>query len=205
MTGMLRRVRRMLLDAATVLSLVLFVATAALWVRSHRQGDRWARLQYVPRVGNYWQQVFSHWGVVVWAAEEPQRRIYEEGGPGLGWHHLAWEAAPGNPVIPKLLWRPTRLEQWGFAYHRERQIELEALGDWPIVPHDVFAAPYWFIVLLFGVAPALAAIRWSRGYKSRKRSRQGRCLACGYDLRATLGRCPECGATAPAAKVPEPR
>jgi hypothetical protein len=199
---MRRRLLRILLDAATVLSLVLCVAAAVLWVRSHQYADRWARLQFVPRTGNYWQQVISHRGVLVWAAEEPIRRTFEEGGPGLGWHHRAWEARAENPIIPHLLWRPTRLQQWGFAYHRGRQVEMEEQGNWPIVPHDVFAAPYWFIVLSLAVGPTLAAVRWSRAYKARSRSRRGLCQHCGYDCRATPQRCPECGTARVTAATP---
>jgi hypothetical protein len=51
--------------------------------------------------------------------------------------------------------------------------------------------PLWIVCLLFAWLPAL----WLRGHQKRKRaSAIGRCAECGYDLRATPTRCPECGA-----------
>jgi hypothetical protein len=50
--------------------------------------------------------------------------------------------------------------------------------------------PYWLPCFLLAIFPA-----W-QFYLSRKRiirSQTGRCLTCGYDLRATANRCPECG------------
>jgi hypothetical protein len=57
------------------------------------------------------------------------------------------------------------------------------------------SVPYWFVVFLFAILPSVRACAAGR---SRRFRRAGRCLACGYDLRATTDRCPECGA-APAA------
>jgi hypothetical protein len=49
----------------------------------------------------------------------------------------------------------------------------------------------WWLFLSFGVAPPIFTI-FRRMLRSRN-VRQGRCPSCGYDLRATPDRCPECG------------
>jgi hypothetical protein len=56
-------------------------------------------------------------------------------------------------------------------------------------------APWWFLML---ASAALPAARMTRVIAQRRTAaaklREGRCLRCGYDLRATPDRCPECGA-----------
>jgi hypothetical protein len=51
--------------------------------------------------------------------------------------------------------------------------------------------PHWFLV----VATAVPTLLWLRGTLRHWRwARQGRCRSCGYDLRSSPDRCPECGA-----------
>jgi hypothetical protein len=50
--------------------------------------------------------------------------------------------------------------------------------------------PFWPVILILSTPPALALARWRR---SLKRRAHHHCANCGYDLRATLDRCPECG------------
>ena len=55
------------------------------------------------------------------------------------------------------------------------------------------ALPYWALLLLSAAAPVARGVVWYRG---RRRRRVGLCPSCGYDLRATPDRCPECGTKA---------
>ena len=50
--------------------------------------------------------------------------------------------------------------------------------------------PLYLPVLLFGVWPAWLLLPFRR---RRKRKKLGLCVQCGYDLRASKDRCPECG------------
>jgi len=55
----------------------------------------------------------------------------------------------------------------------------------------VVGVPCWLLLLVF------SAPLWWRWHRRRRRGRlatAGRCRTCGYDLRATPDRCPECGA-----------
>lgn len=55
-------------------------------------------------------------------------------------------------------------------------------------------APWWFIPSCFCLPPAASLVR-TLAHKRRQRARRlaGRCVDCGYDLRATSAACPECG------------
>ena len=63
----------------------------------------------------------------------------------------------------------------------------------PYVYRERFlSVPYW---LLIGACGGLGWWIGAGPRQARRRRRRGQCLACGYDLRGTPGRCPECGAT----------
>jgi predicted RNA-binding Zn-ribbon protein involved in translation (DUF1610 family) len=53
-----------------------------------------------------------------------------------------------------------------------------------------FAVAYWLLLLPTLVLPAVVIVRHRR---RRLRERNNLCPKCGYDLRASPERCPECG------------
>jgi len=70
----------------------------------------------------------------------------------------------------------------------------ETHSDVPRIACHTLAFPYWFVVLI--AAPTgLALPLWHtwRQWVRYRRLKRGCCIDCGYDLRASSERCPECG------------
>jgi hypothetical protein len=178
--------KRRLLNLLTLLSLLLCVAAAGLWVQSFR-GAGSAR----------WREVAQNGGALV-------RRYAEARWDGSRLHlhcgHETWrdpgEAAvvASAPGARGLALRPSSYTR--FAADRPA---WEALGfgfggssvGGPAYAHRGWriTVPFWAIVFATCALPAA----WLRR-KWRRRGASGLCARCGYDLRATPGRCPECGA-----------
>ena len=53
--------------------------------------------------------------------------------------------------------------------------------------------PYWFPLHLFACGGLPLLIRLQAKLQRSRRLRANQCVACGYDLRGSSGRCPECG------------
>ena len=90
----------------------------------------------------------------------------------------------------------------GFAYLSETYPTGRRDDDWPgrtqapaVQRHRYLRVPLWFVALLSVVLPA-SRLRGLHRWRQRYRLARTLCPACGYDLRATPGRCPECGARA---------
>jgi hypothetical protein len=62
--------------------------------------------------------------------------------------------------------------------------------------------PTWFIAALAFLLPGRRALRW---IGLRRRKIRGRCVSCGYDLRASKDRCPECGTATNVGNTPDSR
>ena len=175
-------------------SLVWCVATAALWVRSY-----W----HVDLVGAHGRETADHWqrGGHVSSAHgslDVNWSVRDNGPDGsrsasAGWAYETW---PVRSVVPAA-WH-------GFGYEAVNFDTSPVASDGRAMPvrmtytHRV-TMPHWFVVLL-GMPPvALWVRRAARRRRAEHRVRENRCAHCGYDLCATPGRCPECGAVTPTA------
>ena len=85
--------------------------------------------------------------------------------------------------------RKSAATRLGFQFHRSRPSGRAdyAYDEW------WFVLPHWSLVVAAAVLPG--ARLWAR-FRAKKQShlaRSGRCAHCGYDLRASNDKCPECG------------
>jgi hypothetical protein len=167
----MRRVTRHLFTLSSAVSLLLCVATAVLFVHS---GFRYVYLS----VG----ATPAH---VHWELGSTRGRIYfaRVADPN-GFRNLPGWRLGGGPGAGPAAW------SWrlgGFdAYHRASPPQGPDFRQY-VVPH-------YFLALVALVLP----VRW---WTSRRASSPGLCPACGYDLRASPERCPECGTAAVEAKA----
>jgi len=100
---------------------------------------------------------------------------------------------------------PSDFLGFGFRRAKERIVSRYPNGSRLVIrsSRNELAVPLWAVVLASG-ASALWAWRRHRRHGRERRLKEGRCLQCGYDLRATRGRCPECGLEpGPVSKLPE--
>src|SRR5687768_3586047 len=56
--------------------------------------------------------------------------------------------------------------------------------------YEAWVIPLWGPTLVVSIPALVALTRWTRQIVRRRR---GQCVQCGYDIRATAVRCPECG------------
>jgi hypothetical protein len=165
------------------LSAILCCAACVLWVQSYQVGRLayWSRPRTELQVGAARGELW-----VYWAAEPPGA---VRGELGFRVEHFA---------------PPVAAREWGYGpraipYHFDVAGFAAGSGPYATMPArsaGVVIVPCWAVTLLALLPPLLWFHRWRQ---AKLRSGANLCRACGYDLRATPDRCPECGAV-PATK-----
>jgi hypothetical protein len=162
-----RRLPRILLNAATAASLVLCVASGVLWVRTRYILDDWRRTQGEARLF-----ISTPRGELAFVWLTPDQR--ESSNPVLWTHQRReWADLVDDRGGEKLAFRAPGLEFWTLRHSDAAE--------------GTVVLRLWLAMAVFALLPILYAARSRRGAAS------GHCPACGYDLRATPDRCPECG------------
>jgi hypothetical protein len=182
-------VLRRLPVALSVASLVLSVALLAMWVRSYWVGDTWL-WQRVTRderiIYSWYMELTSGAGGIGLSrdTEDYDARYATVHDIGADWSFARREARRPAYPQPAFFVGPNQpATAFAFRWNGNRAGTRREL-----------ILPYWILVLLFAIAPALSARRVWLHRRARRRRRANACPACGYDLRASPERCPECGA-----------
>jgi hypothetical protein len=82
-------------------------------------------------------------------------------------------------------------------------------AHWPVSspyprPTDIWLIPFWLLLPMAAALQVWWAVYFGRRWRRSRRLTRGLCVKCGYDLRATPGRCPECGNEASGATASPP-
>jgi hypothetical protein len=161
----------------------------------------------------------SHVHVLGWRTSggAVEWKVWAEAGNTMGFYPPAWENGvhvrmtrffsvprrpPTHEVNAQYTWAmslPSHsyFDIAGFEAKKHPAFDYERYG-WSCLGYSTsIAIPLWPFAILFSIIPLT---RYMKGRRAKRAVSVGRCAVCGYDLRATPDRCPECGtAVGPAA------
>jgi hypothetical protein len=198
--------RRGVLTFFSLLSLLLCVAVCGLWVRSYWVTDHFSREFAVGELthirtyssgekeyrvdgvfGKKRQLLASELGRFVFATTREFETIPV--GSTVG-----FQPEPTGKIQYEQF-RGRRAGPSGFlGFYGYRSPYRINANSWEL--REGMIIPHWAVAAFFGVPAALMLIRIVRDVRRTRRIASGRCASCGYDLRATPARCPECGKAA---------
>jgi hypothetical protein len=187
MRGVKRRLIKLIVNIASALSLLLCIASVVLWVRSQFREDTltWTALE----PPGFRQFLIN----ISWDRSVVDIELYVYVYPPVGHRTVvstgmwSFRSTAVTNNVPRRWWAEhdtqTRIQSSGNA-----DLAPKSEEDWSI------GAPFWVPSLTSAILPLL----WlGTSIGRRRRRRVGFCPKCGYDLRATPNRCPECGTIPP--------
>jgi hypothetical protein len=180
--------RKFLRRSLTIVSFLCLTALVVLWVRS-----RWANDVLAVRWGRHTE---ARWRFVDarLVSQPGEMRVYVEiqdtTDPSLVRFYRKFPVGPTVSFAsgPARDARQARAANWWnrIGLYHERYVSGAPL----VVFEHLIGFPHWLFLPFFAVMPVMAV---RRACTRRWRRRAGLCLNCGYDLRASGERCPECG------------
>ena len=183
---------------AAALSLFLCLATVALWVRSYWIIDNLVLMDSaVPRLtrgaNDFSDSPYTH--TMDWFTDTQLGSAYAvlefvrevDGNPRLsgpvpGGRHWEYQTDSTFDDI--------RPRSWSYWFQ-------QSWVRFPAYSRLTIEVPDWVAVLLTALMPFIWFQRFRRRNRLNRRGTAGVCRECGYDLRATPDRCPECGTLVP--------
>lgn len=168
---------------ATVI-LLLFVVTAVLFIRSLGEGDVISRYRFDASGAYVGVEGFIVTrGRVVFQRGRLDFAVMPPPAIPVGWRFSRW---PRNQPLA------FKLSRSGFQSITFRYGMSAGIGKRPIWDGTMHAEAFPLYPLL--VLLAIPLCLWVIAHRRQaRRELEGKCPNCGYDLRATSDRCPECG------------
>jgi hypothetical protein len=193
----MRGVTRWLFQLGAGISLMIFIAVGVLWWRGKYQWVDIVQRNSVVAAEDHLRVVNLH--TMSAHGEILASVTFETATPPRGEH---WKATPAAPA--KWQWvhgmRPRNVEfdplgRCGFSCRFDKERRETRHGN--AVDRKLNArVPCWFSCLASGVLPGWWITRRKARLRKRRRARN-LCEQCGYDVRASAERCPECGTQVP--------
>jgi hypothetical protein len=188
--------QRRLAQLAAAVLLVAAVAVAVVWGWSYVDQlavstSRWSYNAAAESEESREWRVIADSGRLIVTHSFTRRWVYSPAAAVKATRPRAWEfgrkSAAGARVGTGGWWQGL-----GFGWHSSRY--SHTAPSYASVGRGAML-PMWLPFLLLFAGPGASAFRsWRRRRRGEARRAAARCTACGYDLRATPERCPECGA-----------
>jgi hypothetical protein len=179
---------RRLFNITSAVSLLLCIATVALWVRSYRvydwlghssayQHGEWTRIRLASGIGGI---------------EFNFQRLQQQSPPPP---ESAGFFFASEPAYPSGIFAPAPDPETFWYRHNFASVNIH----WSWWTYVGFLVPHWLVAALLTILPIVSFRRYRHG---TAHGAGHPCAHCGYDLTAnTSGICPECGTPVPAVGI----
>lgn len=200
----------------SILSLTVCVMAIVLWVRSERDTELigWEtqdKTPYQKAVTGY-AGLFSYQGRAYFGwtnfryvdypftylgrrAERQRRFLWKSSPQSTGFYF-----PPPDPDVPDTTSGQSIRSQWIWKRGGVYLGSIECGWDSGSFSNHALCVPYWIVVTMTLIVLVATKIRFARPWS---RFRPGFCSECGYDLRASKDRCPECGVPIGVSTLPD--